>query len=148
MSQVFMIAGNHVLWAGVLAWFIAQTLKVLLTLLLHGHFDSSRFWGSGGMPSSHSALMCAVATTVGFQCGFDSPTFALAVCFAFVVMYDAMGVRRAAGKQAAVLNRVVDEVFYQGKELNQERLKELIGHTPIQVIAGALLGVMIGIIVG
>lgn len=148
MNQVLRIADNRVLGAGILAWFIAQVLKVILTLILQKHFDSSRFWGSGGMPSSHSALMCAVATTVGFQCGFDSPLFAMAICFAFVVMYDAAGVRRAAGKQAAVLNRLVDEIIYEGKGLNDERLKELIGHTPIQVVAGALLGVIIGVIVG
>ena len=148
MNQVLQIAENRVLWAGILAWFIAQILKVFLTLILQKHFESSRFWGAGGMPSSHSALMCAVATTVGFQCGFDSALFAMAICFALVVMYDAAGVRRAAGKQAAVLNRLVDEIIYEGQSLNEERLKELIGHTPIQVVAGALLGIMVGIIIG
>lgn len=148
MDQVFRIAENRVLWAGILAWFVAQSLKVILTLLLHKRFDMSRFWGSGGMPSSHSALICAVMTTIGFQEGFESPIFALALCFAFIVMYDAAGVRRAAGKQAALLNRLVDEILHDGQGLNEERLKELIGHTPVQVLAGALLGIMLGVIVG
>lgn len=148
MDRVFMIAGNRVLWAGILAWFIAQALKVILTLILHKRFDLTRFWGSGGMPSSHSALICAVAITIGFMEGFDSALFALALCFAFIVMYDAAGVRRAAGKQAAVLNRLVDEILHDGQGLNEERLKELIGHTPIQVVAGALLGIIVGVMVG
>lgn len=148
MDQFLMIFGNRVLWAGFLAWFCAQMLKVLLTLILQKRFDSSRFMGSGGMPSSHSALMCAVATTTGFQCGFDSPLFAIAVCFAFVVMYDAAGVRRAAGKQAAVLNKLVDDLIHDGKGWDDEKLKELIGHTPIQVVAGALLGVLLGVWIG
>ena len=148
MSQFLMIFSNRALWAGALAWFVAQMLKVILTLILQHRFDASRIMGSGGMPSSHSALMCAMATAVGFQSGFDSSIFALAVCFAFVVMYDAAGVRRAAGKQAAVINRILDSMINEGESFNSERLKELIGHTPIQVFAGALLGIVIGILMG
>ena len=143
-----MMVENHVLWAGALAWLVAQVLKVVLTLILQKRFDLTRLWGSGGMPSSHSALICAVAVSIGFREGFDSTLFALAICFAFIVMYDAAGVRRAAGKQAAVLNRLLDQILHDGKGLNEERLKELIGHTPVQVAAGALLGVLIGIVMG
>lgn len=149
MEQVLAILGNRILIAGILAWFVAQMLKVILTLIVQKRFDSSRLMGSGGMPSSHSATMCAIATAVGYSEGFDSALFAISICFAFVVMYDAAGVRRAAGKQAEVLNRIIDEILHSdGQRFTEKRLKELIGHTPLQVIAGALLGVLIGTLVG
>lgn len=105
-------------------------------------FDIRRFVGAGGMPSSHSALVVSLATSIGEINGYDSPYFAMAAIFALIVMYDAAGVRRAAGKQAAVINEILEEI-YAHKTIPQEKLKELLGHTPIEVIAGALLGILL-----
>ncbi len=148
MDTLIEILGNRILWTGLVAWFSAQLIKVALTLMLQKKFDVHRFVGSGGMPSSHSSFLCAVSTAVGFQEGFSSSLFAVSVCFTMVVMYDAAGVRRAAGKQAAVLNRIIDDMFKNGKGWDDEKLKELIGHTPVQVFAGALLGVLVGVLLG
>lgn len=144
MSVVFDILGNRVIQAAALAWAIAQGLKVILTLILSGKFDGSRILGSGGMPSSHSAMTCAMLMVIGFREGFSSSLFALAFCFSGVVMYDAAGVRRSTGKNAAVINHLIEGLAGNGFEFNEERLKELVGHTPIQVLAGALLGILVG----
>lgn len=133
---------NSVLWISVIAWFIAQTLKVILTLLAKRRFDIKRFVGSGGMPSSHSAFVVSMATSIGQVHGYNSVSFALSTAFALVVMYDAAGVRRAAGRQAAVLNDIID-MLQAKKGLSEKKLKELIGHTPIEVIVGAVLGIVI-----
>ena len=143
MGVVLEIFGNRIIQAAALAWAIAQGLKVLLTLMISKKFDSTRVFGSGGMPSSHSAMTCAMMMMVGFTEGFSSSVFALAFCFSGVVMYDAAGVRRSTGKNAAVLNRLIDRLANDGT-FDEEHLKELVGHTPIQVLAGALLGVLVG----
>ncbi len=148
MGQVTTIFQNHILQVGFWAWFCAQALKVLLNFLLTRKVDASRMFGLGGMPSSHASFLCAVSMAVGFQEGFLSTVFGLAACITMVVMVDAAGVRRAAGKQAAVLNRIIDDMIHEGKGIDEEKLKELIGHTPVQVFAGALLGILIGIILG
>ena len=147
MNILLDIVGNGVIQAAVLSWAIAQTLKVILTLCISRRFDSSRLLGSGGMPSSHSALVCAMVTVIGFREGFSSTIFALAFCFAGVTMYDAAGVRRSAGRNAAVINHMLDDLATKGFSMDEERLKELVGHTPIQVLAGALLGVFIGTLI-
>ncbi|MBQ2990348.1 MAG: divergent PAP2 family protein [Clostridia bacterium] len=144
MSIIVEILSNRVIQAAALSWAIAQGLKVFLTLLISRKFDSSRMWGSGGMPSSHSSMVCAMMMVVGFREGFTSSMFALAACFAGVVMYDAAGVRRSAGKNAAVINHLLDGLAGNGFVFDEERLKELVGHTPIQVLAGALLGILVG----
>lgn len=144
MSMVLDVFRNRAIQAAVLAWAIAQGLKVVLTLIVSHRFDSTRVFGSGGMLSSHSALVCALVTVVGFREGFASSMFALAFCFACVVMYDAAGVRRSAGKNAAMINHLLDGLSGNGFVFDEQRLKELIGHTPVQVMAGALLGVLIG----
>lgn len=144
MSMVLDVFNNRAILAAVLAWAIAQGMKVILTLFLSRQFDKSRMFGSGGMPSSHSAFVCALVTVIGFREGFASSVFALAFCFACVVMYDAAGVRRSAGKNAAMINHLLDGLSGNGFVFDEERLKELIGHTPVQVMAGALLGVLIG----
>ena len=138
---------NSVIQAAALAWAIAQALKVILTLCISRRFDSSRMFGSGGMPSSHSALVCAMLTVIGFKEGFSSSVFALAFCFAGITMYDAAGVRRSAGRNAAVINHMLDDLATRGFFMDEERLKELVGHTPIQVMAGALLGIFIGTLI-
>lgn len=143
MSVVLEIFSNRIILAAALAWAIAQGLKVLLTLIISKKFDSTRVFGSGGMPSSHSAMTCAMLMMVGFTEGFTSSIFALAFCFSGVVMYDAAGVRRSTGKNAAVLNRLIDRLANDGS-FDEEHLKELVGHTPIQVLAGALLGILVG----
>ncbi len=144
MSVVLEILSNRVIQAAALAWAIAQGLKVILTLAISRKFDATRVFGSGGMPSSHSAMTCAMLMMVGFREGFTSTMFALAFCFSGVVMYDAAGVRRSTGKNAAVLNRLLDRLTSDGLILDEEHLKELVGHTPIQVVAGALLGILVG----
>jgi acid phosphatase family membrane protein YuiD len=133
---------NQVFWVSFTAWFVAQTLKGILCFIKTGKIDFRRFVGAGGMPSSHSAFVSALAFGIGEMEGWSSPVTALALVFAFIVMYDAAGVRLAASKQAASLNKLVDELFEEG-EFHQERLKELLGHTPVEVFCGALLGVVI-----
>ena len=144
MGVILEILGNRVIQAAALAWAVAQALKVMLTLEISRRFDKSRVLGSGGMPSSHSAMACAMLMTIGFREGFSSSIFALAFCFSGVVMYDAAGVRRSTGKNAAVINQLMDMLSGNGYTFDEKRLKELVGHTPIQVLAGALLGTLIG----
>ncbi|NLM36928.1 MAG: divergent PAP2 family protein [Firmicutes bacterium] len=134
---------NTVFWSAFLAWLVAQILKGLLSLIKQKKMDFRRFVGAGGMPSSHSAFVSALATGVGLTDGWASTSFALALVFALVVMYDAAGVRLAASKQAQVLNKMVQELFGE-REFHHKRLKELIGHTPVEVIVGALLGIFFG----
>ncbi|SKA82019.1 hypothetical protein SAMN05443428_104150 [Caloramator quimbayensis] len=140
------ILHNKILIAAVIGWAAAQILKVFTAYFKIGKIDYSRLVGSGGMPSSHSAFSVALAVKSGNLLGFDSPEFAIALCLALIVMYDAAGVRRAAGNQARILNMIIDDIKNE-KGIKEERLKELIGHTPVEVIAGALLGIIIGIIV-
>jgi acid phosphatase family membrane protein YuiD len=124
------------------AWFCAQLIKILITLYNSRKLDVTRFIGSGGMPSSHTSFVMALATSIGKIHGWESSLFALSLCFALVVMYDAAGVRRAAGYQAKILNMIIDDLAHH-KPLQNERLKELIGHTPKEVVAGAILGIII-----
>ncbi|HZJ83505.1 MAG TPA: divergent PAP2 family protein [Clostridia bacterium] len=142
MSPYNQLLANNIIWVSLLAWFIAQLLKVIFTLIFNKKLDIRRFIGAGGMPSSHSALVVSLATSIGQIEGYDSPIFALAITFSLIVMYDAAGVRRAAGKQATVLNDIIEQI-YAHKSIPEEKLKELIGHTPVEVIAGALLGIFI-----
>jgi acid phosphatase family membrane protein YuiD len=142
LGEIMGLFNNHILRVSILAWFIAQVLKVIITLLKEKRMDFTRFIGSGGMPSSHSAFVVSLATSVGLKHGWDSTYFAISAVFTLIVMYDAAGVRRATGKQAVVLNKIINEI-HQYKEIKQERLKELIGHTPIEVFTGALLGALI-----
>lgn len=138
------IAANHILKVAFLGWLIAQVLKVIFGFFRDGRLDLTRLFGAGGMPSSHSSLAMAMAFAVGKNMGWDSPLFAVAGVMAAVVMYDAAGVRRAAGKQAEVINQLISDL-YHGTQISQERLKELIGHTPVEVLVGALLGVLVGL---
>ena len=139
------LLGNRVLIAPLLAWLIAQLIKTLMILVRNRRLDLRKFVSAGGMPSAHSAVVMALVMAVGRQQGVDSPVFALAVWFAAIVMYDAAGVRRAVGAQAGILNRMLDDVFVS-HNFNEKRLVELIGHTPVQVIAGAVLGIACGLI--
>lgn len=136
------IGSNKVLMACIIAWFIAQTLKIVLTYYATKRIDLTRLVGSGGMPSSHTAAVMALSTSIGRMYGWDSPIFAVSLCFALVVMYDAAGVRRAAGNQAKILNLIIEDIAHN-KPLENEKLKELIGHTPKEVLAGAILGIVV-----
>lgn len=136
------LLANGPLVAAVLAWAIAQLLKVPFSLLKKRGLDMRMLVSTGGMPSSHSAFVVSLTWVIGRGYGFDSGLFAVAVVFAIIVMYDAAGIRRAAGKQAEVLNQMIRE-FQHHERIKQEHLKELLGHTPVEVIAGACLGLII-----
>lgn len=136
---------NHVLLVAFGAWLVAQTLKVVISLLSERRMDLWRLVSMGGMPSSHSALVSALATGIGVTDGVKSNTFALAVVFASVVMYDAAGIRQAVSAQARILNRLLDE-YFKHQRVDEERLRELLGHTRVEVFAGALLGIGIGLV--
>lgn len=131
--------GNHVLWVPVFAGIVVQAFKLLAFWWRCRRIDFRILVQTGGMPSSHSAVVTALATAVGIQEGTGSALFAIACILAAVVMYDAAGVRRAAGKQAAILNRILEDM-YQGQPVAEERLRELLGHTPFEVIVGAAVG--------
>ena len=137
------IFDNHVLIVALIACFTAQGLKAVIELVRHRKLNLRVMVGTGGMPSAHSALVTALACGVGQTLGWASPMFAATLVFSIIVMYDAAGVRQAAGKQAKVLNQIIDELFQEKPEISEDRLKELLGHTPFQVIAGSILGVMI-----
>jgi acid phosphatase family membrane protein YuiD len=136
---------NRVLVAAFVAWAVAQISKTIIDLFQHRKLVLSRLVSSGGMPSSHSALVTGLATATGRIAGVSSATFAIAVVLASIVMYDAAGVRRAVSIQARILNQMIDEAF-QGSPMAEKRLRELIGHTPIQVIVGGMLGVGVGLL--
>jgi len=128
------------------AWLLAQLIKVITVVIKDKKLDFSRFVGSGGMPSSHSAYIVSMSTVVGKNMGWGSVPFGISLAVALIVMYDAAGVRRAAGKQAEVLNKIIFNYGY--KEDFDQKLKELIGHTPFEVLVGALLGILIGYLFG
>ncbi len=137
------LLGNRTLWVPLAVWAAVQSWKVLEPLIFEHRFDLRQLAATGGMPSSHSALVACLAMSVGMNVGFGSASFALAVVLAMVVMYDAAGIRRAAGKQAERINMIMQALF-SGHPLNQEELRELLGHTPLQVFVGGLLGALAG----
>ena len=138
---------NPVLVAAIMGWFVAQVIKTGIHLLITKEFVWERMVGSGGMPSSHSATVCALATATGIQYGSSSFAFAIAVIMAIIVMHDAMGVRRETGIQARVLNEMMTLFKEMGTNMSMEdKLKEFVGHTPIQVLIGAILGVITGLL--
>lgn len=137
-----MILGNKAITIAIISWFIAQLIKVITVIFKEKRINFKKFIDPGGMPSSHSSLVTSLVTTIAMTEGFQSNNFAISVVFAVIVMYDAAGVRRAAGKQATALNRLIEE-FYLEKPRVDERLKELLGHTPFEVLAGAILGILI-----
>lgn len=143
MLQFFKdVLSNRAVTTPVLAWFLAQSIKFFLYYFKNKKFDFRKMIDSGGMPSSHTAFTVSLATIVGIHNGFSSDVFAISVVFSLIVMADAAGVRRAAGKQAAVLNKLVNS---SGHIQLDKQLKELLGHTPVEVLAGAALGIITGI---
>lgn len=147
MDFLTAISQNKVLWISMLAWFVAQSLKVIHTLIVDKRFNVLRFVGSGGMPSSHSAFVMSMTTATGKLHGFQSTIFALSLGFALIVMYDAAGVRYAVGRQAIILNQMIEDFHLRRKDkkLTEHRLMELVGHTRYEVLAGAVLGVVMAI---
>ena len=147
MSIIEEILGNKILITGIIGWAVAQGLKTLIYALINRKVDLKRLTGDGGMPSAHSATVTSVAVMTGLKCGFGSASFAIAAILAIVVMHDAMGVRLETGKQAQVIN----EMFEFLDRLSEEsismdvKLKELVGHTPMQVLAGCVLGIVVAL---
>ena len=143
------IFGNYILTVSLFAWTVAQLLKTVINTVLCGRFQAERLWGAGGMPSSHSALVCALAVSAAKSEGMASPIFAIALVLAAIVMYDATGVRRETGNQAKVLNLLMDEWVADEDEplpgVSGKKLKEKVGHTPVEVLSGALLGTVLAL---
>lgn len=139
------LTGNPVLFIGLFAWGLAQFIKVPIYYILYRRIHWGLWFSSGGMPSSHSALVTSVMLSIGLFYGFDSPLFALAVTLAMIVVYDAAGVRREAGRHAEKINVLINELF-SGHPISEKQLKEVIGHTPAQVIMGVILGLGIAIL--
>ena len=148
MDWLIDLVSNPFLLTGVSSWFIAQVFKTILHLIVYKKLDFERMYGDGGMPSSHSATVTAIAVMTGFRCGWDSPIFAVAAVLALIVMHDAMGVRQETGKQAKVINSMVELInsFGRGELTPEETLKEFVGHTRRQVVVGAVLGGVIALV--
>ena len=144
------LSWNYVLVTAVISSLLAQFTKVILNLIILGKFIPERLWGAGGMPSAHSATVCALLVATGRYCGTGSKEFALALVLAIIVMYDAMGVRRETGEQAKILNRMLSEWMDRESDampfLGDKKLKEMVGHTPIQVLTGAIFGIAVGLL--
>jgi acid phosphatase family membrane protein YuiD len=140
------LTGNRVLNAAIIAWFFAQTLKIVTFLLFQKKLDFKRFFNAGGMPSSHTASTVAACVQISMMYGTSSVEFALSVIFTVIVMYDAQGVRRQAGEHARILNVIIDTWEEDNGKLLDKDLKELLGHTPLEVFGGIVLGILVGIV--
>ena len=148
MNFLSALAQNKILISAATGWIIAQVLKTIIHTWFTKNFVAERLVGGGGMPSSHSATVCALSTATAMQYGPASFEFAMAAIFALVVMYDAIGVRQESGKQAKVINDMVELFAHMGKDVDIEKqLKEFIGHTPLQVFCGAVLGIATAFII-
>ena len=145
MNALEKIVTNKCIYIPFLLWFFIQLSKFLTDLIINKKINIKRLMGAGGMPSSHSAVVSSLAILIGREYGFDSGIFALSLIMAFVVMYDAAGIRRAAGKQASILNKILETPGLTTGEV-QERLIEALGHTPVQVFVGAIIGAIFGAI--
>lgn len=146
MHDIVGILDNRVLWCCLTAWFIAQVLKVPTYYLVEKKWDLTRLLGAGGMPSSHTAFVVSLSIMVGSVAGFDTPLFALSFTLAAIVMYDATGVRRETGRQGEVLNEILRKVFVDGEPISDTELKELVGHTKMEVAGGFLVGLLTALI--
>lgn len=148
MEFIVELLHNKIFVAAALGWLIAQVSKTIIYMIINRKFKAERLVGSGGMPSCHSATVCGLATATAIQSGPVSAECAISIMLAIIVMYDAMGVRRETGIQARVLNEMMEMFTKMGKEMTvEEKLKEFVGHTPLQVLVGAILGITIAILV-
>ena len=145
MFEIQKAITNKYIYIPFIVWFCIQLFKVITDLITTKKFNFKRIMGAGGMPSSHSAVVTTLASLIGKYEGFDTPIFAMSLVFAMIVMYDAAGVRRAAGKQARLLNKIIETPGLSGVEV-QEKLVEVLGHTPLQVIVGAIIGIVVGLL--
>ncbi len=145
MQHILEFSRNYIFWTTVAAWVIAQTIKVALGIFREKRFNFRWFVGTGGMPSSHAAGVSALATSIGVTYGFDSALFAITLVFTMVVLFDAQGVRLTAGRQAEILNKMLDDIYWK-KKLDEEKVKEFIGHTPVEVWAGTALGILVSLL--
>lgn len=145
-NSVFLVFQNKVFWATLLGWVTAQTIKIVINSVKERKFNFRWLFGTGGMPSAHSSGVMSLATAVGIQQGFDSAIFIVAFVFAVVIAFDAQGVRRSTGQQAEILNKIMDDIYWRRK-IQEDRLKELIGHTPFEVFVGSLIGIIIAAII-
>lgn len=143
-NSIALVFSNKIFVITVLVWILAQAVKFIMGIISEKRINFKWFVRSGGFPSSHAAGTMAMATTCGLQSGFDSVVFALAAIFALVTTFDAQGVRRAAGQQAVILNRMIDDMY--AHKFDAQRLYELVGHTPLQVFIGALFGIVLAVI--
>ena len=139
------LSGNRVFFITLYAWLITQTIKVITGVIREKRFNFRWFVGTGGMPSSHAATVSALTTLVGLSFGFDSAAFVITLVFSLVVIFDAQGVRRASGKQAEVLNRMLDDIYWKHR-IHEDRLKELLGHAPLEVFVGITMGIIIALL--
>ena len=143
-----LFSANEILTVSLLGWFVAQVLKTIINFILLGKFQLERMWGDGGMPSAHSATVCAMVIATARSVGFSSPIFAVASVVAIITMHDAMGVRHETGEQAKVLNKMLEQWIEVTEKnnpfLQNMHLKEMVGHTPLQVMAGFALGILVG----
>ena len=146
VSELWAIFSNRYIWCGLTSYFVAQALKIPTYYLVEKRWDVRRFVGSGGMPSSHSAIVVSLAILIGAFEGFDTPLFALSVALMAIVMYDAAGVRRETGKQGAVINEILEKVLIDGKPISDDEFKELVGHTPFEVAGGAIVGILVAVL--
>lgn len=146
MNILTEIVRNKCIYVPFILWFLIQTFKVVSDLVVNKKLNVKRIIGAGGMPSSHSAVVCSLSMLVGREYGFDSGIFAIALVMSFIVIYDAAGVRRASGKQARILNKILETPGMSTVEV-QEKLIEALGHTPIQVFVGAVIGFFVGFII-
>jgi len=145
MHSFFDLFTTRYLWCGLTAWFVAQIIKVPTYYRVEKRINWKRALEAGGMPSSHTATTLAVTLLIGATEGFDSAIFALGLAFCIVVMYDATGVRRETGKQGAVINEILRKVLIDGKPISDDEFKELVGHSPLEVTAGAILGILVAL---
>jgi uncharacterized protein len=146
LANIHKYPGLIILFSAVIACLVAQFIKLMVNLLQQRKFDFGILVQTGGMPSSHSAMVTSLATGVALVDGLYSTQFALALCFALIVMYDATGVRRSVGIQATILNQIIVEFNNDNPELKMQRIKEFLGHTPFEVLAGSCLGITIGFV--
>ena len=145
MIDLLEFGKNYIFWTSSAAWIIAQVIKVVLGVFRERRFNFRWFVGTGGMPSSHAAWVSALATSIGVTYGFDSALFAVVLVFTLVVLFDAQGVRLSAGRQAEILNKMLEDIYWK-KRLDESKLKEFIGHTPIEVLAGSALGIIVSLL--
>ena len=145
MNFFIALGKNKIFVIAILTWLIAQLIKVIIGIIKEKRFNFKWFVGTGGIPSSHCAGVAALATSVGMRFGYNSGIFAVALIFTIITMFDAQGVRRSTGKQAEILNKMFEDLYFK-KPIKEDRLIELIGHTPIQVFAGVALGILCGYI--